>query len=147
MASMQPSDIQEAITATGTSAVGRTKLRLVYATARYKFGLDPIDVGAPLPSVVLEQKTTVPRGEGGLSLKIKVASVFDQASDREVDRVSPEVLRKLRARFRAVEGEDPMKCEEVTDDQLSVVYSLAQAGVTPFADFGVWRPFGQLQKV
>ena len=46
-------------------------------------------------------------------------------------------------RFRAVEGEDPMKCEEVTDDQLSVVYSLAQAGVTPFADFGVWRPFGQ----
>ena len=46
------SDIQEAITATGTSAVGRTKLRLVYATARYKFGLDPVDVGAPLPSVV-----------------------------------------------------------------------------------------------
>ena len=80
LASMQPSDIQEAIIATGTSAVGRTKLRLVYASARYKFGLDPVDVGAPPPSAVLEQKTTVSRGEGGLSLKIKVASVFDQAS-------------------------------------------------------------------
>ena len=32
-----------------------------------------------------------------------------------------EVLQKLRARFRAAEGEDPMKAEEVTDDQLSVV--------------------------
>ena len=49
-------------------------------------------------------------------LKIKVASVFDQAFGREVERVSSEILRKLRARLRAVEGE---------------------------ADFGVWRPFGQ----
>ena len=48
-------------------------------------------------------------GEGGSSLKIKVSSVFDQASDREVERVSPEMLKKLRARFRAVEGEDPMR--------------------------------------
>ena len=122
LASMQPADIQEAIMATTTGAVD--------------------DVGAPLPAVP-EQKPVVPRGEGGSSLKIKVASVFDQASDREVERVSPEVLRKLRARFRAVEGEDPMKTEEVTDDQLSAVYSLTQAGINPYADFGVWRPFGQ----
>ena len=105
------------------------------------FGLDPIDVGAPLPAVP-EQKATVPRGEGGSSLKIKVASVFDQASDREVERVSLEILRKLRARFRADEGEDPMKTEEVTDDQLSVVYSSTQAGISQCAYFGVWRPFG-----
>ena len=106
LASMQPSDIQEAITAMGASAVGRTRLRMVHATAWYKFGLDPIDVRAPQPSALLEQKITVPRGEGGFSLKIKVASVSDQVSDREVDRVSLEVLRKLRARCRAVEGED-----------------------------------------
>ena len=40
-------------------------------------------------------------------LEVKVASVLDQASDREVGRLPLEVLRKLRARFRAVEGEDP----------------------------------------
>ena len=51
------------------------------------------------------------KGDGGSSLKIKV---FDQASDGEVERVSPEIFRKLRARFRAIEGEDPMKTEEVT---------------------------------
>ena len=72
--------------ATTTGAMGRTKF-LVYANALDMFGLDPIDVGAPLPAVP-EQKPTVARGEGGSSLKIKVASVFDQASDREVERVS-----------------------------------------------------------
>ena len=61
----------------------------------------------------------------------------------EKSKESPEILRKLRARFRAIEGEDPMKTEEVTDDQLSVVHSLTQAGISPHADFGVWRPFGQ----
>ena len=54
-----------------------------------------------------------------------------------------EVLNKLRARFRAVEGEDPMKADEVTDDQLSVIFTVVQAGIAPYADFGVWRPFGQ----
>ena len=48
-------------------------------------------MGAP-PPAVLEQKTTVPRGDGASSLEIKVASLFDQASDREIERVSPDVL-------------------------------------------------------
>ena len=70
-------------------------------------------------------------------LKVKVAIVLDQAFDREVDRLPLEVLRKLRARFRAVEGEDPMKAEEVIDDQLSVIFTVGQAGIEPYADFGV----------
>ena len=36
-----------------------------------------------------------------------------------------------------------MKAEEVTDDQLSVLAAVTNAGVTPNADFGVWKPFGQ----
>ena len=36
-----------------------------------------------------------------------------------------------------------MKAEEVTDDQLSVIFTVGQAGIAPYADFGVWRPFGQ----
>ena len=30
-----------------------------------------------------------------------------------------------------------MKAEEVTDDQLSVVFTVGQAGIAPYADFGV----------
>ena len=143
LASMQPGDIKEAIEASASGAVGRTKLRLVYAAARLKFDSDPIDVGAPTPTVATEPAVVVgPRG-GTSCLKVKVAFVLDQASDREVDRLPLEVFRKLRARFRAVEGEDPMKAEEVTDDQLSVIFTVGQAGIAPYADFGVWRPFGQ----
>ena len=39
--------------------------------------------------------------------------------------------------------EDPMKSEEVTDDQLSVLGALTRVGIAPYADFGVWKPFGQ----
>ena len=46
-----------------------------------------------------------------------------------------------------MEGEDPMKAEEVTDDQLSVIYSVVQAGIAPYADFGVWRPLGQRVRI
>ena len=75
--------------------------------------------------------------EAHLVSRVKVASVLDQAWDREVDRLPLEVLRTLRARFR---GEDPMKAEEVTDDQLLVIFTVGQAGIAPCADFGVWRP-------
>ena len=46
----------------------------------------------------------------------------------------PEEVIALRGRFGALEGEHPMKSEEVTDDQLSVV----MAGQTDFGqtDFG-----------
>ena len=54
-----------------------------------------------------------------------------------MERVSLEALQKLRTRFSSLEGADTMEAEEVTDDQLSVVYVLTQAGVTPYADFGV----------
>ena len=81
LASTQPADIQEAIMATSTGAVGRTKLRL----ARFKFRLNQ-------------------------SLWVHHRQQFQSRSQL---------------------------------GQLSVIYSLVQAGITPYADFGVWRPLGQ----
>ena len=67
--------------------MGRTKSRLVYAATRLKFDLDPIDVGAPPPTVAAQPVVVVgPRGVTSC-LKVKVATVLDQASDREVDRL------------------------------------------------------------
>ena len=51
---------------------------------------------------------------------MRVSPTLDQASDREIERGT----RDERGRFRALEGEDPMKAEEVTDDQLSVLAAL-----------------------
>ena len=83
------------------------------------------------------------RSEGGHSLRVRVSSILDQASDREVERWTREKLIALHGRFIALEGEDPMKAEDVTDDQLSVLAATIKVGMTPYADFGVWKPFGQ----
>ena len=48
-------------------------------------------------------------------MRVNVSSILDQSSDREVERVSREDLNALRGRCRSLEGEDPMKAEEVTD--------------------------------
>ena len=85
----------------------------------------------------------VSRSESKLSLRVRVSSILDQASDREVERETREELIALRARFIALEGEEPMKSEDVTDDQLSVLAAVIKVGITPYADFGVWKPFGQ----
>ena len=145
MAGLQPSDIKEAVEATQGTPITRTKLRLAYAVARVMFAFDPVDVGAPpVPSQPAELKTAkASRSDGGLSRRVKVSSILDQSSDREVGRISREDLNALRGRFRSLEEEDPMKVEEVTDDQLSVLAVVTKAGVTLYADFGVWKPFGQ----
>ena len=143
LAALQPSDIKEAVEATQGTPIARTKLRLVYAVARVMFELDPVDVGTPVvPSQPAESKAAKSSRSDGLSLKVKVSSILDQSSDREVERGTREDLNALRSRFRSLEGEDPMKAEDVTDDQLSVLAAITKAGVTPYADFGVWKPFG-----
>ena len=68
-------------------------------------------------------------------MRVKVSSILDQSSDREVDRATREDLNALRGRFESLEGEDPMKAEEVTDDQLSVLAAVTKAGVTLLASF------------
>ena len=72
-------------------------------------------MGAP-PSAVFEQKTTVPREEDFLS-KSKLRQCLIKLLIGRSTESLPEVLRKLRARFRAVEGEDSMKHEGVTDNR------------------------------
>ena len=144
LSALQPADVKEAIEATQGNPIARTKLRLIYAVARMMFDLDKVDVGPPVAvSSGGESKTKAARAESGLSLKVKVSSILDQSSDREVERLSREELNLLRSGYRSVEGEDPMKSEEVTDHQLSILGPLTRVGIAPYADFGVWQPFGQ----
>ena len=144
MAALQPSDIKEAVEVT-QGTITHTKLRLVYSVARVMFELDPIDVGAPpiQSRLPVSKAARASRSDGGLSMRVKVSSILDQSSDREVERISREELNALRGRFRSLEGEDLMKADEVTDDQLSVLAAVTKAGVPPYADFGVWKTFGQ----
>ena len=144
LAALQPADIKEAIEATQGNPISRTKLRLVFAVARMMFGMDPVDVGAPVAaSAGAEPKTKGARTDTGITLKIKVSSILDQSSDREVERWSREELNVLRSRYRSMEGEDQMKAEEATDDQLSALCATTRVGIAPHADPGVPKQFGQ----
>ena len=115
LSALQPTDVKEAIEATQGNPIARAKLRLIYAVARMIFDLDPVDVGAPPAAASSggESRTKAARTDTGLSLKVKVSSIQD-------------LVRKnvLRSRYRSLEGEDPMKAEEVTDDQLSVLHHM-----------------------
>ena len=99
LASMQPGDITEAIEASATGAVGRTKLRLVYAAARLKFDLDPIDVGAPPPAVPAEPmvvgsrawRNTITQSQGGLSVGPGVRSGGREVAVGGAEEVACEV--------------------------------------------------------
>ena len=46
---------------------------------------------------------------GWAQSRVRVSLILDQASDREVERETREELIALRARFIALEGEEPMK--------------------------------------
>ena len=51
LASLQPMDVKQACKAVSATPIGRWKLRMVYAVARLKFDMDPIDFGTPAPEV------------------------------------------------------------------------------------------------
>jgi len=51
-------------------------------------------------------------------------------------------LTKYRERFQTLNGDSPLQKVEVTDAQLSALDFRVKVGQTPYADFGVWGPYG-----
>ena len=152
MAALQRSDIKEAVEATQKTPITRTKLRLVYAVARVMFELDPIDVGVPaIQSQPPESKAArASRSDGGLSMRVKVSSILDQSSDREVERVSREDLDALRGRFRSfLEGRTVIRQENMSLAGESLLSAILRQGL----DFGgrdtpattILKPRGTMQ--
>ena len=73
---------------------------------------------------------------------IRIGAVRDHASDREVPPLDHAVLPEMRGRYRHELGMAPMECEEVTDEQLTALAQVNRAGGCPYADLGVWGPYG-----
>ena len=75
--------------------------------------------------------------------KIKFSSVIDQGDDSEIVPMENARMRRLLSAFKASNGdEDPQEDEEITKDQLTALDARVQTGSAPYADFSVWRPFG-----
>ena len=76
--------------------------------------------------------------------KVVMSKHLDQADDTEVPPMSLAHYRMLVTNWIATENdrEEPDDAEEATADMLACLEHRAGSGATPFADFGVWRPFG-----
>ena len=78
------------------------------------------------------------------SKKIIANKVLDQGDDTEVLPLDAKVLSDLINDWKVLDNDDeePAEDEEATADQMAVLSARLDSGATPFADFGVFRPFG-----
>lgn len=149
LASMDPSDIKAAVERTTPAPIVRAKAKLLYTAVRLRCGAEPLDCMSK-PKATLPQPLPEGAGKGGggilgkppAVLKLKVSTVLDQSSDREVEDLDAGTLAGFRKTYRLREGDNPLECEEVTDAQLSALEQVVRAGGVPYADFGVWGPYG-----
>ena len=72
-----------------------------------------------------------------------MSSTIDQADDGEIEPLGPSLVRDILDDYtRANDGVEPKPDEECDGNQLSVLKDKLDAGVCPYADFSVFRPFG-----
>ena len=136
--------------------IERTQLNLVYNSIRCKFRQDCFDIlSGPVqpaaPGIPAGPVAAGPGGGAGVSgasgtinplMKVCMRTVLDQACDGEVEALSLKELEDCRAHYRAVVGADPPKDQTPSDNQLSALCRKLEMGLVPFADFSVWKMYG-----
>ena len=128
-------------------------LTMVRRIARLRLGLTalPVEatVGAPTtgasPSVP-ETGSTAPAPTADPSLKL--SAVWHPTLDSVLVRMSSVRFRKLFSRYKEKRGADPVEEIEPTLEQVSAAVQVISADRAPYADFGVFGPYGRrlLQK-
>jgi hypothetical protein len=114
--------------------------------SRLKLGMELTDLlpaPARAPEVGRESPTV---GSGAIAtigvVKVKLSQVVDQSSDQEVPMLPANELSTMRQRFITAFGDSPLPRMEVTDSQLTALQFKLTSGQPPYADFGVWGPYG-----
>jgi len=76
--------------------------------------------------------------------KFKISSVLDQSDDTELSPLPQHAVAEMIEQWRVSsnDGECPAPEQEATGEQLAALRSRLKAGLTPYADFAIWRPFG-----
>ena len=73
--------------------------------------------------------------------KVKLSLTVDQTMDREVPKISEEKISEAYTRYKLKLGTLPSPGDEPTEDQLTAVDHLLNAGVPPYVDFSIFGPF------
>ena len=135
----------------GLTPFQRTQVALVYNAARVKIGLDTIDVLSEPATAQAFEVTAAMRGAthalglaasfGGAS-KVSFAKILDQAAEGEVDRLTETEVEQYRQHYRSVMLAEPTEEQDFTDEQLTALSKWVGAGRPPYADFALWRNYG-----
>ena len=129
-------DVAEALRAhrysPGLLPIQRGVITSLLTVAAAELGVKPLELG----QTKLAETTGSSR---------KMSSVIDQSLDSDVPIIKEGDVRKLFSRFDAENGGKPLKHEEPTGVQLQALKEIVQADCAPYADFGVWGPFGRRQ--
>ena len=92
---------------------------------------------APMPASVPGQSTSTPR-------KVKLNSVSSQVGDKEVSLLNEAELVAMYTEYERVYGpgeRPPKNCEPITE-QIAAIVHLLDNGLSPFADFVIFGPYG-----
>ena len=132
----------------------QSRLARFINVVRLKSGLEPEDLlpvpppqaaPTPDPQILAELAritTDKAKPEDEFTVKVKIGQVLDQGSDQEVPMLPTEKLLEVRRKYLETMGGPPLQRAEVTDSQITALHFRDKGGQAPFADFGIWGPFG-----
>ena len=84
-----------------------------------------------------------PQSSPSSARRIKLSAVLDPTLDAEVIPISSEVLKDMHKRDKKAMGAEPKTEVEPTDDQVSALSQVLDAGYAPYADFSVFGRYGK----
>ena len=132
-AALPPEQVRVSIGTAGLNPIMGTKVKLMYAALRIKYGMEPLDCyggpgNAAAGASVAAGSGSPASGTQGAVMKVRIATVLDQASDREIELLDGTTLAALRRTYKVNQGGPPTEVEEVTDAQLSALARVVRAG-------------------
>ncbi len=136
----------------GLTAVRRAAMNLLINAIKHKFGVTTAVMNEPATTTTATataaSSSTLPMPDPMLMMppaRVKISQVLNQASDQEVPLLPEAELATLRKNYVMLNGDAPLEGSEVTDAQLTALRYMQQMGLSMYADFGVFGPYGNRQ--
>ena len=92
--------------------------------------------------VIAQAKAASGPSHSPASGMIKMSTIVDQGSDREVAPLAEDKVEAYYAIYRKQMGHNPRPEEDITMEQLSGLKALFASGAAPYVDLSIWGPYG-----
>ena len=119
---------------------------LLHVTARRICLLDPWPAAAAAHAAAVAAAGIAPplpaAGQIRLTTSVKLSQVIDQTMDADVPYIADPIVMQMHQRYVTVMGEPPTPDVAATEEQLSAIGHILDAGRCPYADFSLFGPHG-----